>query len=450
LNNEIDRFLDSVCAQVRYKPAHQDIRDELASHVMELKGELMKEAADEATALDLAISAMGDREEIGRRLNRQHRPQTEWPLIGLTAVIAAIGGAVMYTSGGFWTGQRLDFNWYLTYAALGIAVMTGLYFFDYTKLKRLAWPLYLLTAALLVTMELRGDTFNAMNLIVAFGRVRISFALVIVPLFLIAFAGFIDKARGKGAAAFLKLCALAAVSVFLIMTRLTLTMSALMLLTCYAVMIAAAVIRDHFGGGRKRRLIYLGALAGGCGLMTARAFLSNPFMMQRFGLWASGVATGNWAEPNGAGYMSVMAGKWLAASNLFGATAEKIGVPGFERLMPNVTTDYALVNVIATLGWAAGILLMLAAAAYIIRMFATAAKIRNGYGFYLSLAACAILAVQFITGILVNLNLLPPSGVYIPFVSYGGAGYIVSMALVGLILSAWRRNKLILTQGLPI
>ena len=30
-----------------------------------------------------------------------------------------------------------------------------------------------------------------------------------------------------------------------------------------------------------------------------------------------------------------------------------------------------------------------------------------------------------------------------PFVSYGGSGYIVCMALVGIILSVWRRNNLI-------
>lgn len=31
----------------------------------------------------------------------------------------------------------------------------------------------------------------------------------------------------------------------------------------------------------------------------------------------------------------------------------------------------------------------------------------------------------------------------LPFISYGRVGYIVNMALVGLILSTWRRNNLI-------
>ena len=73
----------------------------------------------------------------------------------------------------------------------------------------------------------------------------------------------------------------------------------------------------------------------------------------------------------------------------------------------------------------------------------TIKKIRNTYGFYLSLAASSILSLQFITSILVNFSLFPFSSMGIPFISYGGTNYIMNMALVGIILSVWRRNKLI-------
>lgn len=47
----------------------------------------------------MAISAMGNSNEIGKRLNKQHKPKTEWSLIALTAVIAIIGGVVMFMDG---------------------------------------------------------------------------------------------------------------------------------------------------------------------------------------------------------------------------------------------------------------------------------------------------------------------------------------------------------------
>ena len=110
--------------------------------------------------------------------------------------------------------------------------------------------------------------------------------------------------------------------------------------------------------------------------------------------------------------------------------------------MPNITTHYALVNVIASLGWIVGIALILVISVYIGRMITTTKKIKTNYGFYLSLAVCTVLATQFITGILINFNFLPPTSAYIPFISYGGVGYVVSMALIGLLLSVWRRNNI--------
>ena len=42
-----------------------------------------------------------------------------------------------------------------------------------------------------------------------------------------------------------------------------------------------------------------------------------------------------------------------------------------------------------------------------------------------------------------NFGLAPQTSVSIPFISYGGTGYIVNTALTGLILSVWRRNRIV-------
>ena len=110
---KISEFLDSVCAHIKYKTIHQEIRDELHSHVNELKDDYMKEAQNEDVALDLAITAMGDCESIGKHLNKQHQPQTEWSLIGLAAVIGLIGGVVTYISS--YSIQMVNFERYLTH-----------------------------------------------------------------------------------------------------------------------------------------------------------------------------------------------------------------------------------------------------------------------------------------------------------------------------------------------
>lgn len=57
--------------------------------------------------------------------------------------------------------------------------------------------------------------------------------------------------------------------------------------------------------------------------------------------------------------------------------------------------------------------------------------------------ACIIISAQFLISILINFNLFPLMGINMPFVSYSGTGYVINMALIGIVLSVWRRNNLI-------
>lgn len=436
MHEKINQFLDSVCSHIKYKPVHQDIRDELAAHIKDLTDEYTKKTQNEETALDLAISAMGDCNEIGRQLNKRHKPEPEWSLIVLTAFIVITGGIVMYASSRFESAQAIAFDRYLAYAIMGIAVMTGLYFFDYTKLKRLAWPVYFLSLALLVLILLFGGDINGRRFFII-GDSAVS-TEIITLLFMISFAGIVDKARGKGTIAMLKLCVLAAISVLPIMMKLSLS-QVLSLLAGYTITIFMAVIKKHFGSNRKRQLMLLGIIACLCAFMILSYIFSTPYGIGRL---LAFVKRGQ-SDPYGSDFQQFIADKWLMASGLFGSTGEKINGGGLDATLPGVTTSYVIINVFVILGRIAGIALIIAIVIYIVRMFIATSRIKNSYGFYLSLVACTVLAEHFVTGILVNFSLLPSTGVYIPFLSYGGVEYICSMALIGLILSVWRRNNLI-------
>ena len=136
-----------------------------------------------------------------------------------------------------------------------------------------------------------------------------------------------------------------------------------------------------------------------------------------------------------------MAQFWLDASKWFGKTDALYNGAGIEKTLPASATDFMFVNVSAVLGRAAALLIVAAAVVFIIRIFMSAFKIKNRYGFALSVCACTMLAVQFVIGILVNLGLIPVVSAGIPFISYGGTGYVTNMILTGIILSVWRRNS---------
>ena len=71
-------FIDAVCAQVRFKPDRPGIARELTAHLEDRAEMLMAHGFDEDTAQARAVGAMGDAEEIGRELDKEHSPFWGW------------------------------------------------------------------------------------------------------------------------------------------------------------------------------------------------------------------------------------------------------------------------------------------------------------------------------------------------------------------------------------
>ncbi|AOT69277.1 FtsW/RodA/SpoVE family cell cycle protein [Geosporobacter ferrireducens] len=433
MNKKIEAFLDEVCIHIDYKAVHKDLREELGEHINDLKEENIANGYDEEKALDLAISAMGNTEEIGIKLNRQHKPQTEWSLLILTAIITIIGGIVMFSSSKFVDGRAIDFSRYIVFSAMGISTMTALYYFDYTKFKNISMPIYISGILLILVTMLIGIQVNGVKRWLVIGNFSISSPEFASVLFLIAFAGFLEKYRGKGAISIIKLIIQGAFSVFLLILMPS-AATAFVLAVAYAVVLITAIMRNHFSKNKKSQ--FMAVFAGGAVpvILFIYSVITNPYKLKRLTVKA---------DLSGAGYPQYMANTWLSISSWFGKTEATYNGYSLDMSLPNATGEYILVNVIATLGWAVGIVLVLLIGIFIVRMFMTTSKIKNRYGFYLSMSACTILSAQFLISILINFNLFPLASVNMPFVSYAGTGYVINMALVGIILSVWRRNNLI-------
>lgn len=310
----------------------------------------------------------------------------------------------------------------------------GLYFFDYTKLKKLALPIYIISVLMLVFTLFYGPRINGRSFL-SIGYIAISSEYVTM-LFLVAIVGFIEKSRGKGGIGLAGILILAFISTILIMALNNASL-AFILAICYAVLIISSVIKNHYEGSRKIQFTCLGGIA-----VLSISFFTF-LIRHRIERRVLCFLTRGISDPSGGGWQQIMADKWLAASNWFGKTTETVNGYHIYNGMPGITTEYVLINVITTLGWIIGITVVLLIAIFIARMFVTTIRIKNDYGFYLSLGASTILSVQFAIGVLSNFNLFPLSSISLPFISYGGIRYIVNMALVGTILSVWRRNNLI-------
>lgn len=66
---------------------------------------------------------------------------------------------------------------------------------------------------------------------------------------------------------------------------------------------------------------------------------------------------------------------------------------------------------------------------------------RDTYGALISYGVATLIAFQAIVNIGVNLNLMPATGLTLPFVSYGGSSLVANMIAVGLVESVIMRHK---------
>ena len=76
----INEFLNNVCNQIKYKPATIPISQELKDHIEDIKQDKISMGLSEKEAEEMAVREMGDSKEIGKKLNKIHKPKFEWRL----------------------------------------------------------------------------------------------------------------------------------------------------------------------------------------------------------------------------------------------------------------------------------------------------------------------------------------------------------------------------------
>jgi len=446
MNKKIMDFLDSVCKFVNCKEAHPEIRDELSMHIEDLQAELIGKGYSEISALDTAITAMGESSVIGSQLNKQHKPRFDWLLIGLITIIAFIGAALMTVCRQYETVMRINYSKYVFYAIIGIGIMALLCFFDYRKLVKKALPLFVISFIFFLFCTfgayiLANYCMNFEQWYVPYYYIYIMLRFVKqapILLFTVSYAGIIYRYKGKGAIAVMKLITLALLSLFAVPFAAPIAL----LSCCYGVLLFNGVIKKHFGGSRNNQLFILfGGIILAAGIIILFNWLHLHFRNNIISsLWY-------WDFVNQAD--SQQPYYWLSTSKWFGQTDVVLNGKNFFMSMPFPLTDYALINVAATLGRAVALALIIVITLLAIRMLRITYKIRNTYGFFLSLTACTVLSAQFILTILMCLGLFPRIRMGLPFISYGITNYVVCAVLAGLILSTWYRNHLV-SENIPV
>jgi cell division protein FtsW len=158
----------------------------------------------------------------------------------------------------------------------------------------------------------------------------------------------------------------------------------------------------------------------------------EPYQMQRITTFMD-----PWADAAGAGYQTVQGVYALAMGGVFGIGLGASSRPGGLDL-PNRYNDFIFASVGEELGMIGAVLVIGLFLLLAWRGIRVAMQAPDTFGGLLALGITAWLCFQASINIGVVVNLLPLTGLPLPFVSDGGSSLVVSMVAVGILLSISR------------
>ena len=126
----------------------------------------------------------------------------------------------------------------------------------------------------------------------------------------------------------------------------------------------------------------------------------------------------------------------IASGGLFG---KGLGESIQKFLMPEAQNDMIFTIICEELGLVGAVGLMLVYALILFRLYEIAKNARDLFGSFLVIGVMAHIALQAILNIAVATNVIPNTGITLPFISYGGTSLVILLAEIGICLNvSWQ------------
>ncbi|MCK9268619.1 MAG: FtsW/RodA/SpoVE family cell cycle protein, partial [Alkaliphilus sp.] len=352
MHKYIFQFLNDVCEQIKYKSTHGHISEELQCHIGKLADKYIENGMDENEAVKKAVKQMGDPVDIGRKLDKIHRPKTEWSIISLIGVMISIGGIVLFSiaSDGFLMIGSHQLIRYAIYILLGIGICVFFYFFDYTKLEKYSLHIFIGAIVFLFVSTKFGLKLNGIPY-VKIGAFSFAVVPIALPLFFILLSGIANKWATGNIRHIFKLLGLAAIAA-IFSCFIQPSVSVFMLLIAgFLVIITIAIMGKTFKGNRKKFLLSIyGFLTTSFILMLMNIIWRKPYIKARLLTFLN-----PGLDPDGEGYINVALVKLLSTAKLLGKNDNLyLNFEGVKTLaLPEASTDFIFTYIISAFGWLA-------------------------------------------------------------------------------------------------
>ena len=357
--------------------------------------------------------------------------------IFITVILLILVGIVMVFSSSYYvasTSAKYHYDMYYLVrrqamaAALGVGAMIVMANFDYKRLKKFAFPLYVVSIGLLIYTSLFGISVGGARRWIELpllGRFQPSeLAKVGIILFI---SNFIAE-RPK-----------------LLKSLIRTVVPALFVgIVCVIIAIgtrnaSSAIIIAVIGFGiifiaSPHTAIFVILGSGAAGLMALMLSVSTSFRGNRWDAWLD-----PFSDPRGIGFQPIQSLYAIASGGMFGLglgqSRQKLG------FIPEAHNDIIFSIIAEELGLVGSVLVLFLFAVLVWRAVKVAINAPDLFGSLVAAGIALMIGSQVVINVAVVTNTIPNTGVPLPFISYGGTSLSILIFCMGILLSISRYSK---------
>ncbi len=349
------------------------------------------------------------------------------PFLILTLILLAVGLVMLFSasfpsaynetgnSASYFTSQAI-------FAALGLGAMYFISRVPYLWYLKFSKIIYLVSAALLAAVIFFGLVGGGARRWLNLGFLSFQPSEIAKVALIISMASILTRKRQeiKSTKTFFSCAVALGIIAVLLILEPHFSATIIVCLLCFVMMAVAGVNWGWFAA--------VGA-AGATAILGLLLF--GGYTSDRLTAWQD-----PFADASGKGYQivqslySIGSGGWLGLG--FGMSRQKY------QYLPEEHNDYIFAIVCEELGFVGAILIVILFALLILRGFWIALHCRDRFSMLLATGLMTLFALQVMLNIAVVTNLLPSTGISLPFFSYGGTALVMQLAQFGIMLNISR------------
>lgn len=358
---------------------------------------------------------------------------TDRILIISTLLLVVVGVVMVYSTSYIVALKRFGDEYFfvkkhLTYAVAGVLCMIVASRLPYELYRKLAYPILILSILFLVCIYIPGLGFTAggARRWIRLGPIAFQPSepakLAVICFLAYSLAAKFDKIK-TFSPGFLPNILIPGIVISLIIMEPDLGTS---------MALATVVVIMNFAAGVRLRYLFGMMLLAVPAIWVVMHNFS--YMMTRIKIFLD-----PWKDPEGKGFQMIQSFLAFGSGGLYGTGLGE----GSQKLffLPEAHTDFIL----SVIGEELGLLGVTGVIAFYVIFLICGVKIafkaKDLHGQYLALGLTFMVVLQAALNMAVVMGLLPPKGLPLPFISYGGTSLMVNMAAVGIMLNIYIKEN---------